>query len=167
MSLVINLYGGPGSGKSTTMAALFSRMKLRGLSVEMAPEWVKAPVWAGETHVLEDQLYVLAKQNRLLGRLDGNVDYIITDSPLLMSLVYTEDPGINQIVHYITGGYNNLHVFLERVKTYNPAGRVQDERKARLLDFSIREMLSREVGPGLICLPADEHAASTLEKQLL
>ena len=42
---VINLFGGPGCGKSTTAADLFARMKLRGLSVELVTEYAKDVVW--------------------------------------------------------------------------------------------------------------------------
>ena len=144
MSTIVNLYGGPGTGKSTTMAAIFAELKKRGASVEMAPEWVKVPVWAGEIHVLEDQLYIFAKQNRILRRLVGNVDFVITDSPLLMSLVYSADPLLHALVRDVSYGYDNMHVFLSRVKPYDPAGRIQDETKARDLDREIRNMLRQE-----------------------
>ncbi len=158
MSMIVNLYGGPGTGKSTTMATIFSLMKMRGASVEMAPEWVKIPIWAGETHILEDQLYIFAKQNHILRRLDGKVDFVITDSPLLMSMVYCDEPHLNALVRHTVRNYRNIHVFLDRVKPYYPAGRVQDEQKARALDREIREMMRREIGTTIHVLDADYRA---------
>lgn len=38
---VINLFGGPGAGKSTTRAGLFHLMKLHGMNCEEFLEWVK------------------------------------------------------------------------------------------------------------------------------
>lgn len=38
---VINLYGGPGTGKSTTAAMLFAKMKLAGFNCEYVPEFAK------------------------------------------------------------------------------------------------------------------------------
>ena len=40
-TLVINLFGGPGCGKSTTMARLFADLKARGYNVEMVSEFAK------------------------------------------------------------------------------------------------------------------------------
>lgn len=146
MSTVINLYGGPDAGKSLTMARLFVLMKERGLSVEMAHEWVKHPVWAGEKRVLDDQLYILSKQNRMLRRLNGNVDYIVTDAPLLMSLVYNPDPVLHETARHARAGYHNVDVFLVRVKGYDPRGRVQTETEAKALDDRVWMMLQNEVG---------------------
>lgn len=145
ITTIINLFGGPGTGKSTTMAALFAELKRRRISVEMAPEWVKLPVWAGELHVLEDQLYIFAKQNHIIRRLVGKVEVIVTDCPLLMSLVYNNDPKLAALVRSVAHGYRNMHIFLNRVKPYSPRGRVQDESKARQLDVEIKAMLREEV----------------------
>lgn len=41
----INVLGGPGVGKSTTAAYVFSEMKRMGLSVEYVPEVAKDFVW--------------------------------------------------------------------------------------------------------------------------
>ena len=150
MTTIINLYGGPGTGKSTTMAKVFAYMKERGFSVEMAHEWVKLPVWAGETHVLEDQLYILAKHNRALRRLVGNVDYVVTDAPLLMSLVYSNDKTIHEIARACYRSYSNFDVLLKREKEYAQGGRTQNEAQARALDVTNECMLVHEVGETLI-----------------
>lgn len=41
MTSVINLIGGPGSGKSTTAAGLFFRMKSMGVRCELVTEYAK------------------------------------------------------------------------------------------------------------------------------
>jgi adenylate kinase family enzyme len=66
MMKVINLFGGPGSGKSTLAAGLFERMKIQGLSVELVTEYAKDMVWERRGNILDDQLYILAKQHRRL-----------------------------------------------------------------------------------------------------
>ena len=161
MSTIINLYGGPGTGKSTTMALVYAGMKLRGQEVEMAPEWVKGPVWAGQTDILDDQLYITAKQNHILDRLYGNVETIVTDAPLLGGLVYCDAPLLREVIRTAARCYRNEHIFLERVKPYRQGGRVQDEGKARELDLQVQAMLKAEVGSYLI-IPADENAASKI-----
>ena len=40
-TLIINLIGGPGSGKSTTAAGLFYKLKQMGIDCEMALEFAK------------------------------------------------------------------------------------------------------------------------------
>ncbi len=161
MSTIINLYGGPGTGKSTTMALVYAGMKLRGQEVEMAPEWVKVPVWAGQTDILDDQLYITAKQNHILDRLYGKVEVIVTDAPLLGGLVYCDAPLLQEVIRTAARCYRNEHIFLERVKPYRQGGRVQDERRARELDHKVWEMLHDEVD-SFTTIPADEHAASAI-----
>ena len=40
-TLVINLIGGPGCGKSTIAAELFSRLKKMGVTCELVTEYIK------------------------------------------------------------------------------------------------------------------------------
>ena len=40
-TLVVNLFGGPGTGKSTTMAHVFAELKWRGYDCEMSNEYAK------------------------------------------------------------------------------------------------------------------------------
>ncbi len=37
----INLFAGPGAGKSTTATWLFSQLKIAGISIELTSEYVK------------------------------------------------------------------------------------------------------------------------------
>ena len=74
---VINLYGGPSSGKSTQASGLFYKMKQQGYNVELVNEFAKECVWEDNVPMLKDQLWVLAHQHRKLVRLRDKVDYII------------------------------------------------------------------------------------------
>lgn len=143
MTLVVNLFGGPGTGKSTTMSGLFAELKWRGINCEQSHEFAKEKVWEDSTAVLEDQIYVFGKQAHNLHRLESKVDVIITDSPLLLSLVYGEHESneFKALVKEVHDRYDNLNIFLRRLKSYNPAGRLQTEMKARELDEKIEKML--------------------------
>ena len=80
---VINLFGGPGVGKSTAAAGLFYEMKKRQLSVELVTEYAKDMVWENRQNILDDQIYIFAKQQRRIARLrDHHIDWVITDSPI-------------------------------------------------------------------------------------
>ena len=87
---VINFYGGPGSGKSTKAAGLYYKMNMAGFSVELNNEFAKECVWEDNVPMLKDQLFMLAHQHRKILRLVGKVDYVITDSPLMLSGIYRE-----------------------------------------------------------------------------
>ncbi len=143
MTKVINLYGGPGTGKSTTAAGIFYLLKCEGVNCEMAREYAKEVVWEGRRHLLAQQIYVFAKQLKLLNDLDGKVDYIISDSPLILSSIYgiTFPHDFHSLVLHEFKRFENINYYLKRDKTYEPAGRVQDEDEAYEIDFQIREYL--------------------------
>ncbi len=143
-TLVVNLYGGPGTGKSTTMAGAFSLLKLTGINVEMAPEFAKDKVWENSTSILGNQIYIFGKQHHRLWRLIEQVDVVITDSPLLLALYYGHDVFYESFKTAIVderNRFNNLDIFLRRVKPYNPAGRLQTENEAKQIDGKLRTLL--------------------------
>src|SRR4051812_15213434 len=90
-SLVINLWGGPGCGKSTTAAGLFHRLKIHHESVELVTEYAKDLCWEGRKPPF-DALSILAEQAKRQRRLAGKVRFIITDSPLPLPIIYGDVP---------------------------------------------------------------------------
>jgi len=64
MKKIICLYGGPGSGKSTTCAGLYYKLKLKGFNVEMNREYIKEWVWEDREVKEGDQTYFFSKQAR-------------------------------------------------------------------------------------------------------
>jgi hypothetical protein len=167
-TLVINLFGGPGTGKSTTAAGVFHQLKLQGINCEMALEYAKDKVWEDSAQVLDNQLYVFGKQFHRIWRLLGKVDIVVTDSPLLNSILYYEDvnPFFPELVCFEHHRLKSLNVFLERVKPYNPAGRLQNEDKARDLDSKIQGILEVEE-PNYRSFTADENAVEKIVKAAL
>lgn len=145
-TLIVNFFGGPGTGKSTMTAAVFAELKWRGCNSEMALEYAKRKVWEGSAHVLDDQLYVLGKQHHTLKVLDGQVNIALTDSPLLLSMIYNSDLGskFNEIVLERNAEFSNLNIFLKRVKEYCPLGRLQDEEEAVAIDNKIKALLDSQ-----------------------
>lgn len=140
---VINAYGGPGTGKSTTCAGLFYEMKSAGYKVELVTEYAKDKVYEGHLGCLEDQIYIFAKQQRRLNRLIGQVEWAITDSPLLLSILYNKDlsENFNRLVIDQYNRYSNYNFFINRVKPYQKYGRSQELDEAIELDIKMKKIL--------------------------
>lgn len=142
--IVINLLGGPGLGKSTTAAGVFSLLKLHGVNAEYVPEFAKDLTWEERYKTLDNQYYVWAKQYHRIWRLRDEVDVIITDSPLLLSLVYgTVSDNFTQTVIETFNEFNNMNYVLQRTKKYWNRGRNQTAAEARVIDKSVMDMLER------------------------
>lgn len=144
-TLVINLTGGPGTGKSTLSANLFAKLKMAGVDVELAPEYVKDLVWEESFKKIGNQIYIFAKQHNRLYRLKNKVKVIITDSPLLNSIVYYNDnnPHFEPLVIWEFKAMNNLTFYLERSFEYVQNGRLQDIEGAKKIDEIYKNLLDK------------------------
>jgi len=143
-TLLVNLYGGPGTGKSTMMANLFARLKWQNIICEMAPEIAKDYVWAGDTARLQNQRPLFIKTLRKLQTLDGKVDVIITDSPLLNQILYDESGDADfhkQVIAAHESFTDRIDIFLERKKEFRQEGRLQSKDEAILLDSAILSLI--------------------------
>lgn len=140
MTTVINLWGGPGSGKSTTAAGLFFKMKLAGYKVELVTEYAKELVYANKLKsTLQNQ--ILFEQHLRQLRLKDRVDFIITDSPLLLSKIYSDDLKIHKLANTLWSDFRNINVFIKRVKPFASYGREQNEEEARDIDDKILRLI--------------------------
>lgn len=142
--LVVNLFAGPGAGKSTLAADVFAELKWNGVNAELVTEYAKDKVWEESFKIFDSQIYIFGKQYHREKRLT-DVDVIITDSPLLLSVVYNKDlgPTFNQLVYEVFSSFNNVNYFVERIKPYNPKGRLQDEQGAKELDQVVFNVLNQ------------------------
>jgi hypothetical protein len=153
MSTIINFHAGPGTGKSTSSAYLYSLFKSIPLNAELVREYVKIWTYDGRQISPYDQIYFMCKQIRYESMLFNKVDYIITDSPVLISLYYSifcSPPAIAEGVEQMVksyykqselDGHKHVHIFLNRTKPYLQIGRFQGEEAAKLIDKQMHEML--------------------------
>lgn len=145
--IVVNLTGAPGAGKSTGAAKIFSELKMLGINCELVSEFAKDKTWEHNTTALNCQEYVFGKQSYRLARCRDDVDVIITDSPLPLTIVYTQDEHIvkplTDLVMAIFNSYDNINFFINRVKPYNPKGRNQTATESDTLSLKIKELYSK------------------------
>lgn len=138
MTYVINLIAGPGAGKSTTAAGVFFMLKLLNVRCELVTEFAKELTYDENWTDLKRQLYVTAEQERRQRRLVGKVDFIVTDSPLLLGVAYVSDErerrAVEESSRSLFDSYKNLNFFIERAKPYHAYGRRQTEEEAREID---------------------------------
>lgn len=141
------MWAGPGSGKSTTSAGLFYLMKHAKINCELVSEYAKDLTWSGRHQMFVDQDYIFAKQHHKIRRLAGQAKYAIIDSPLAMQLVYTPKSfpaSFTQFAMDVFNSYNNVNIFVNRVKPYTAIGRNQTEEEARLLDKEIHDFITEK-----------------------
>jgi hypothetical protein len=163
---VLCLFAGPGSGKSTSAAGLFFKMKLKGYKCELVTEFAKDLTYDKRQEALSNQFYVLAKQEARLRRLSGQVDYAITDSPLPLGLLYVKPPydtkWYRDACVNLFNSYDNVNYFIERVKPYAAYGRSQSEDQARGLDQKIKDIMALNDLPIRKSVPGDQFAPETI-----
>lgn len=142
-TLVINLIGGPGSGKSTCASGIFYQLKKLGINCELALEFAKDKVWEESIKTLDDQFYIFGKQYHKLFRLNDKVDVIITDSPLIISILYNKISSkyFNDFVIEQYNTFDNLLFFINRNDTYQTEGRLQSKEEAENIDNFIKNIL--------------------------
>lgn len=142
--ILVNLYGAPGSGKSTGAAYIFAKLKMAGVDAELVTEFAKDKVWEESKEAFNNQAYLFGKQYFRISRCADKVDVIVTDSPLPLSIFYnsTEVLGkeFNEMVMKVANSYERMDYLIYRVKPYNPNGRFQTEAESnkladKLVDF--------------------------------
>lgn len=146
--ILVNLYGAPGAGKSTGAAYIFSQLKMRGINTELVTEFAKDKVWEESKEVFNNQAYIFGKQYFRISRCADKVDVIITDSPLLLSTIYNNNPILgeefNNVVRNVANSYDSINYYITRVKDYNPKGRFQNEEESNAIANRVKNMLDCE-----------------------
>ncbi len=151
---VINIIGGPGSEKSLFTAAVILYLHLHHKTVELIPDYAKSLVWRKDFEALRNQYQIAQQQFQMLELLDGQVQYLVTESSLPQILYYNEFYPDNicdvaktrkQILEWYKQ-HNNLNVMVERgdERKYIHTGRFQDEEQAKEVDRGMRALLRRE-----------------------
>lgn len=129
--LVVNLFGGPGAGKTTMAAGLFYKLKRAGYKVEYSHEYAKELHFSGRmlgAASLQDQIYIFAKQRSRLEQLIPHSDIIICDGPILLGGLYYPElypDSFRELLLWAHTQHWSVSYMLERVHEYQPIGRRQ------------------------------------------
>lgn len=161
----INLYGGPCSGKSTLCSKLFADLNILGYNIEQIHEYVKSWAWIGRKPKSFDQVYIFSKQLHAEDRiLYSGVEHIITDCPLILSIVYSrkyQAPACNHIASIIQEfekHYPSINIFLQREGIpYHQKGRFQKYEEALEIDEEIENCLN-EFAPSYTKIPSKDYS---------
>jgi hypothetical protein len=156
MTKIINLFAGPGTGKSSIASGLVYKLKKNHISCDNPYEFPKLLAWDENYNAIQDQLYVISNQHRGIVKSYGKVDYIILDSPILLSLVYKNvykkdtypsnlyGESFDNLILDIHNKYDNINIFLNRSDDvlYNEKERYQKLDESIELDNKIKEVLN-------------------------
>lgn len=152
-TIVINAFAGPGAGKTTSCLEVAEKLKKQGFVTEYVQEYAKELVYDNNLIMLdghyEHQFDILKEQVKRINRLYGKVDFILTDSPVLLNNTYlNEDKGTNDYVAYcenvkkIYTLYDNFNYFVERDKSaFEEEGRIHNLEQSIVIDDELKNTL--------------------------
>ena len=141
MTILVNLYGGPGAGKSTLATRVYSALKMSNVNAEYVPEFAKEITWQERFHILQNQMLVTGTQIQRILDLKDKVDVIVTDSPMEMGRFYMDREIMARAVtaeaQIASIGFSELNYFVRRDDTYLEKGRTQSRSEATEIDDNI------------------------------
>jgi len=145
-ALLVNLFGGPGTGKSTLAARLFHELKCAGIEAACPEEHAKLALWSGQPWLLDEQTILLGRTWETLHALCDKVEVIIVDSPILLCSVYAGDREptcFHELVLDMHRRTDRVNLLIGRDETsgYSMNGRRENEQEARATDARIRSAL--------------------------
>lgn len=134
---IVNIFGVPGSGKSTAAAYVFSRLRLDGYDCELVRSYSNELVSGSNYYEpIEDQREIFDEQFYRQYLFKNEVPIVITDSPLLLCMYYDKNPyheynGFHEEVEESFLSFDNLNFML-----------YTDAKKNRKEEYAMTEFLN-------------------------
>ena len=151
MTITINFISGAGAGKSLMAALTFSELKMMHFNVELVQEYAKNLVWQKQFDELNNQYHVTTQQYKMIKPLQNIVEFIVSDSPLIIGIFYNRYNKENvsnthktqEMILSKMNEFNNVYIFLERNPEYpfTQEGRLQNESEAKEVDIQMISLL--------------------------
>ena len=170
--LVVNLYGGPGVGKSTIQADVFRRLKQAGINAEIMTEYAKLLTWEERWPALACQPLIFGKNLYEMTILRDKVDVLVLDSPLLFSALYgahsalTHPQSFFDAVADFSAQFETIDYLLRRVVAYDTNGRRQNAEQSDQVHLDCVALLERYSIP-YTELPGDTRAGDRIFNDVL
>lgn len=152
-TIVINAFAGPGAGKTTSCLEVAEKLKKQGFVTEYVQKYAKELVYDNNLIMLdghyEHQFAILNEQMKRINRLYGKVDFIVTDSPILLNNTYLNEDKNTEVysaysdsVNKLYGLYNNFNYFVERdTSVFEKEGRIHNLEQSIAIDNELKNML--------------------------
>lgn len=120
--LVINLWGGPGAGKTTTAAGLFYLLRhYWNTNTELVTEFATDLCFERARDNLKNQVYLLGNQHHRLWRLSQiGVQVAVTDAPIGLNDVYSNiysqkySPEMHDLIEKISEDFDMVNILMLR-----------------------------------------------------
>lgn len=162
MSILINLFGGPGAGKTTLAHGIVYEFRMHGIEADIATEYPKELIYDRINPASINQYTILAEQFKKIERVLRACTVVVCECPLLLCAEY--DMGKRHIFQmvkdyetylkdtYKTSTYN---YFVDRIVPYTTTNRVHTEKQAIDID-------RRLLGYANTIVSSDRHSVVTI-----
>lgn len=153
-TLNLNIWGGPGTGKSIVAAQLFTTLKLQGVSCDMAREFAKELTWAKVIHQYE-QIEISTEQYRRQRTLQDTVAVVVTDAAIPQGTLYAPESyreHLLQSLIQLTSGWRSLNILLHPAEgaAYEQVGRNESPEGAEIRHELVCDLARRLCGDSLL-----------------
>ena len=141
-TLVINLIGGPCSGKSTVAAELFARLKKMGIHCELVSEYIKDRGDEENQTMPKNQIAIFGMEHYNISNKLGKVDVIVHDGSFINNIIYKaeENKHFDDLIISEYKRFWNLDFFIKRGNIeFETYGRIHNLKQSKELDKIIKE----------------------------
>lgn len=141
-TLVINLIGGPCSGKSTIAAELFARLKKMGVHCELVSEYIKDRIYEENQTMSKNQIAIFGMEHYNISNKLGKVDVIVHDGSFINNIIYKTEKNkyFDDLIISEYKRFWNLDFFIKRGNIeFETYGRIHNLKQSKELDKTIKE----------------------------
>jgi hypothetical protein len=144
--LVLNFFGGPSAGKTTTASRMFTLLKESHIDAELVGEFAKDCILQGNLSAIKNQIHLFGHQHHRQLCAYQNSQVAVCDSPLLLCAIY--NAGTSEHLTNLTieqhHRFNNINVFVRRQPNipYSMSGRIHSLDESIIIDQQILDLLT-------------------------
>lgn len=150
-TLVINAFGGPGAGKTVACMDICQQLKKLGYNAEYVSEVAKDYVYAEDFDKLDGteahQFEILQEQMKRVDTKIGKVDFVVTDSPILLNGIYNKELTKEYSAGLLAlhNQYQNFVFVVNRdvSQNFQQEGRIHNLEESQKKDCEITELLDK------------------------